>query len=54
MTVALRALAEEFSEAILWTVAAYERGHRFYDATGWTADGGTRAEGRAVSFRREL
>ena len=52
MTVARRALDAEFAEAIVWTVAGYERGHRFYEATGWTADGGTRAEGREVSFRR--
>jgi N-acetylglutamate synthase-like GNAT family acetyltransferase len=54
MRVALFALAGEFSEAILWTAAEYERGHRFYEATGWTADGGTRAEGSEVSFRRVL
>lgn len=54
MRVALAALAEEFSEAIVWTVAGYERGHRFYEATGWVADGGTRAEGREVSLRRRI
>ncbi|MCP9491313.1 MAG: GNAT family N-acetyltransferase [Solirubrobacteraceae bacterium MAG38_C4-C5] len=52
MSVALDGLAESFSEAILWTVAGYERGHRFYVATGWAADGGTRRGGREVSFRR--
>lgn len=54
MGVALIALAKEFTDAILWTVAGYERAHRFYEATGWAADGGIRAEGREVSFRREL
>jgi N-acetylglutamate synthase-like GNAT family acetyltransferase len=54
MSVALDALAETFSEGILWTLASYERGHRFYVATGWAADGGTRREGREVSFRRGL
>ena len=54
MRVALVALAEEFNGAMLWTVAGYERGHRFYEATGWAADRGTRAEGREVSFRRRV
>lgn len=54
MTVAVESLEEAFSEAILWTVAGYEQGQRFYEATGWTADGGTRQGGRHVSFRRSL
>ena len=54
MAVALDALAENFRAAILWTVAGYERGHRFYQAMGWNPDGGTRAEGREVSFRHHL
>jgi GNAT superfamily N-acetyltransferase len=54
MAVALRALAAEYAEAIVWTVAGYERGYRFYEATGWRPDGGVRAEGREVSFRRSL
>jgi len=54
MSVALDALAETFWEGILWTPAGYERGHRFYVATGWAADGGTRRDGREVSFRRRL
>ena len=54
MAVALDALAESFSEGILWTPAGYDRGHRFYETTGWAADGGTRRGGREVSFRRRL
>lgn len=49
---ATAALAAEYDSAILWTVAGYERGHRFYAAMGWTPDGGVRADGTEVSFRR--
>jgi N-acetylglutamate synthase-like GNAT family acetyltransferase len=52
MLVALEALAEDHQEAIVWTFASYERGRRFYEATGWKADGGQRADGQEVSFRR--
>src|SRR5262249_32114745 len=52
MLIALDALALEYREAIVWTVAGYERGHAFYHSTGWTIDGGSRADGREVSFRR--
>ena len=54
MTVALRALAADYHDAIVWTVAGYDRGYRFYEAIGWHRDGGTRADGREVSFRRSL
>jgi GNAT superfamily N-acetyltransferase len=54
MTVALGALAADHPDAIVWTVAGYDRGHRFYEATGWQRDGGSRADGREVSFRRTL
>jgi len=54
MTVALRALAADYRDAIVWTVAGYDRGYRFYEAIGWHRDGGTRADGREVSFRRSL
>jgi len=54
MTVALRALAADYHDAIVWTVADYDRGYRFYEAMGWHRDGGTRADGREVSFRRSL
>src|SRR6516165_5017860 len=54
MTVALRALAAGYRDAVVWTVAGYDRGSRFYEATGWHRDAGTRADGREVSFRRSL
>jgi GNAT superfamily N-acetyltransferase len=54
MAVALEALAAEYAEAIVWTVAGYERGYRFYEAMGWHRAGGVRANGREVSFRRSL
>ena len=55
MSVALEALAQEgFREAIVWTLAGYERGHSFYGSTGWVADGTTRDGGRQTSFRHHL
>jgi GNAT superfamily N-acetyltransferase/shikimate kinase len=47
-------LAARYAEAVVWTVAGYDAGHRFYEALGWVADGGTRADGREVSFRIPL
>ena len=49
---ALEELAATYPEAILWTLADYDQGQRFYESTGWTADGGTRAGGSQVSYRR--
>jgi GNAT superfamily N-acetyltransferase len=54
MTVALQELAAGYRDAIVWTVAGYDRGSRFYEAMGWHCDGGTRADDREVSFRRSL
>lgn len=55
MRTALDALAEAgFTEALLWTPAGYDRGHGFYAAMGWSRDGGTRDDGRQVSFRYRL
>lgn len=55
MTVALHYLAADgYREAVLWTLAEYERGQRFYEAMGWRLDGGARAEGRQVRYRRVL
>ncbi len=55
MTVALRYLsADGYREAVLWTLADYERGQRFYEAMGWRPDGGARAEGHQVRYRRVL
>jgi GNAT superfamily N-acetyltransferase len=51
---ALGELAARYPEAILWTLANYDQGQRFYEATGWTEDGGTRDGGRQVSYRFSL
>ena len=55
MTVALEFLASDgYRAAILWTLSGYERGRAFYEATGWTLDGGIRDEGRQVRYRHLL
>jgi ribosomal protein S18 acetylase RimI-like enzyme len=55
MRTALDALHHDcYREAILWTLAHYDRGQSFYLATGWTPDGGTRDNGHQVSFRHDL
>jgi GNAT superfamily N-acetyltransferase len=46
--------ADGYREAVLWTFAGYERGHRFYEATGWRLDGGVRDEGRQLRYRIRL
>lgn len=45
-------IEDGYHEAILWTVADYELGYRFYEAVGWALDGATRDNGRFVMFRR--
>jgi GNAT superfamily N-acetyltransferase/shikimate kinase len=47
-------LAARYAGALVWTVAGYDAGRRFYEALGWVADGESRAGGREVSFRREF
>jgi N-acetylglutamate synthase-like GNAT family acetyltransferase len=54
MHVAVQTLAADYPEAILWTLANYARGQRFYEATGWQLDGGSRDDGRQLSFRRHF
>ncbi|HEY0693597.1 MAG TPA: GNAT family N-acetyltransferase [Kribbella sp.] len=55
MRTALEAFVDDgFPEAILWTLAAYDRGQRFYESAGWKRDGGVRDEGHQVSFRHSL
>ena len=55
MSVALRYLvADGYDEAIVWTVEGYERGIAFYEAMGWSHDGGVRDEGRQIRFRHDL
>ena len=46
--------SDGYGEAVLWTLARYERGRRFYEAMGWRLDGGARAEGRQVRYRHSL
>lgn len=41
-------------ETILWTLADYDRGRRFYEATGWRRSGEMRDSGRQIAFRRSL
>ncbi|UFN45352.1 GNAT family N-acetyltransferase [Nocardioides okcheonensis] len=43
-----------YQEGILWTLAHYERGRTFYEATGWRASGEVRDAGRQIGFRRSL
>lgn len=55
MQTAIEGLTEAgYPEAILWTLANYPQGQRFYEATGWRADGTTRDDGRQVRYRRQL
>jgi GNAT superfamily N-acetyltransferase len=55
MTTALEYLSiDGYEAAVLWTLAGYERGQRFYEALGWTEDGGARDGGREIRYRVEL
>ena len=55
MSVALRYLvADGYDEAIVWTVEGYERGIAFYEAMGWSRDGGVRDDGRQIRLRHGL
>ncbi len=54
MEVALGQLRREFDSAVLWTPSGYDRGHAFYRATGWTALGWLRDEGRQTAFAHDL
>lgn len=46
--------AAGYRDGILWTLADYARGQRFYESTGWRASGEARDSGRQVAFRRSL
>jgi GNAT superfamily N-acetyltransferase len=51
MRVALDALdADGYAAAVLWTLARYPRGQRFYEHMGWRPDGATRDNGRQVRY----
>ncbi|MGW1340171.1 N-acetyltransferase family protein [Kribbella sp. NPDC002412] len=52
MHTALEALAAAYPEAILWTLANYPQGQRFYESTGWHPDGQTRDNGHQLSYRQ--
>ena len=55
MSITLRYLASDgYQEAILWTLADYPRGQRFYEATGWRLDGGMRKDGTQLRYRHSL
>lgn len=54
MEEAVRLLRLRFAAAIVWTPADYDRGHRFYRATGWTSLGRARAAGQEVAFGRSF
>lgn len=55
LALALRYLrADGYRHAVLWTLAHYEQGQRFYEAAGWIFDGGTRDQGRQVRYRHNL
>jgi GNAT superfamily N-acetyltransferase len=55
MDVAVRDLRRAgYRRGVLWTLAGYEQGSRFYEATGWHASGEHRDGGRQIAFRRSL
>jgi N-acetylglutamate synthase-like GNAT family acetyltransferase len=55
LAVALENLrADGYREAVLWTLAHYDQGQRFYEAAGWRLDGGVRDEGRQVRYRQRF
>lgn len=43
-----------YDQCILWTLADYEQGRTFYEATGWRSSGEVRDSGRQIAFRRVL
>jgi hypothetical protein len=53
-TVLKHLVSDGYRAAVLWTLANYDRGQRFYEAMGWRADGGVRDEGRQIRYRHEL
>jgi GNAT superfamily N-acetyltransferase len=55
MTAALDDLVDAgYRDGILWTLADYDPGRRFYEATGWRASGELRDGGMQVAFRRRM
>ena len=43
-----------YAQATLWVLASNERARRFYEAAGWTLDGGSRTEERGDVTLHEL
>ncbi len=54
MAKAVAELAATYPDAILWTLANYPRGQRFYEATGWHLDADTRDNGHQVRYSRHF
>jgi ribosomal protein S18 acetylase RimI-like enzyme len=55
LALALRHLcADGYDHAVLWTLAHYQQGQRFYEAAGWIFDHATRDAGRQVRYRHDL
>ena len=55
ISLALQHLTSDgYNEAILWTVEGYERGIAFYEAMGWSRDGGVRDDGRTGPLQAKL
>jgi N-acetylglutamate synthase-like GNAT family acetyltransferase len=53
MDVAVHDLVEAgYRQAVVWTLADYESGRHFYEATGWHTSGESRADGQQIAFRR--
>ncbi|HEX4473122.1 MAG TPA: GNAT family N-acetyltransferase [Nocardioides sp.] len=46
--------AAGFRSALLWTLAEYPRGERFYRRHGWSLGGMVRDSGRQVAYRHPL
>lgn len=53
MAEAVKLLHERFRAAVVWTLAGYERGCRFYEAMGWQRSEETRRDGTQVAYRLE-
>lgn len=55
MTKAVSLLTHQgYHEAVLWTLAGYERGQKFYESMSWRQDGGSRDEGKQIRYRYSL
>lgn len=46
--------ADGYRQAVLWTLANYAQGQRFYEAAAWRLDGGIRDAGRQVRYCYDL